>query len=350
MRPTIGACRPIRNKSPTSWCSVEQAGLGAPIGPIEPLVSIVIATHNRPAVLHQALKSLIGQTLQDWEAIVIGDACRPDTAATIAAFGDARISYIDLPVNFGEQSGPNNIGFARARGRFVAILNHDDLWFPDHLASMCGWIDATNADVVIARGAVIESSASKGSRHMILGMGRDGFYDPVTTVGFGSAQMIRRASLPRLGPWRPASQCVCESSQDWLFRAWRKGAVIATMPHLTVLMLHSGKREGSYARDTAREQEELMDAMDAPDALRVRILGNAEEPAPLKRSRYLKRWLLAALGMHPRARSFRRQYRRGAFIAMLRRTRGLPPMPEREPDADELMARYRRSSERPEAS
>ncbi|SFO56249.1 Glycosyltransferase involved in cell wall bisynthesis [Mesorhizobium sp. NFR06] len=329
---------------------MERAGQRAPSGPIEPLVSVVIATHNRPAVLHQTLKSLVGQTLQDWEAIVIGDACRSDTAATVAAFDDARISYIDLPVNFGEQSGPNNIGFARARGRFVAILNHDDLWFPDHLASMSGWIDATGADVVIARGAVIESAASNGTRNMILGMGLGGFYDPVITVGFGSAQMIRRTSLPRLGPWRPASRCVCESSQDWLFRAWRKGAVIATMPHLTVLMLHSGKREGSYARDSAREQEELMDAMNAPDALRVKILDNAEEPTPLKRSRYLKRRLLAILGIHPRARSFRRQYRRGAFIVMLRQRRGLPPMPEREPDAAELLARYRHGSEKPEAS
>ncbi|WP_027167951.1 glycosyltransferase family 2 protein [Mesorhizobium sp. WSM3224] len=329
---------------------MERAGQRAPTGSIEPLVSVVIATHNRPAVLHQALKSLVGQTLQDWEAIVIGDACRSDTATTVAAFNDARISYIDLPVNFGEQSGPNNIGFARARGRFVAILNHDDLWFPDHLTCMSGWMDATGADVAIARGAVIESAASNGSRHMILGMGRGGFYDPVITVGFGSAQMIRRTSLPRLGPWRPASQCVCESSQDWLFRAWRKGAVIATMPHLTVLMLHSGKREGSYALDMAREQEELMDAMNAPDALRVSLLGNAEEPTPLKRSRYLKRRLLAMLGIHPRARSFRRQYRRGTFIAMLRQKRGLSPMPEREPDADELLARYRHRSEKPEAS
>jgi glycosyltransferase involved in cell wall biosynthesis len=327
---------------------VEPADPRAPTGRFEPLVSVVIATHNRPAVLRQALKSLLGQTMQDWEAIVVGDACRADTATTVAAFEDARISYIDLPVNFGEQSGPNNIGFARACGRFVAILNHDDLWFPDHLASMCGWIEATGADVVIARGAVIESAASKGSRHMILGMGRDGFYDPVTTVGFGSAQMIRRTSLPGLGPWRPASQCVCESSQDWLFRAWRKGAVIATMPHLTVLMLHSGKREGSYARDTAREQEELMDAMNAPDALRVRVLGNAEEPVPLKRFRYLKRRLLAMLGVHPRARTFRRLYRRGAFIEMLRRKRGLPPMPGREPGLKELLARYRGSDGGPE--
>ncbi|TIV65821.1 MAG: glycosyltransferase family 2 protein, partial [Mesorhizobium sp.] len=125
-RPITGGYRPIPTRSPTSWHSVERAGQSAPTGRIEPLVSVVIATHNRPAVLRQTLKSLIGQTLQDWEAIVVGDACRPDTPAIVAAFDDCRISYIDLPVNFGEQSGPNNIGFARARGRFVAILNHDD--------------------------------------------------------------------------------------------------------------------------------------------------------------------------------------------------------------------------------
>ena len=167
----------------------------------------MIATHNRPAALRQALTSVMRQTLQDWEALVIGDGCKPDTAAVVAEFRDARIVYIDLPVNFGEQSGPNNIGFARARGRFVALLNHDDLWFPDHLAAMTGWIDATGADVVMARGAVIRPASAAGDPvNSIFGFGKDGFYDPVTTEAFGSAQMVRRTSLGMTGPGdRPAS-------------------------------------------------------------------------------------------------------------------------------------------------
>ncbi|WP_245275570.1 glycosyltransferase family 2 protein [Mesorhizobium sp. LNHC229A00] len=222
-----------------------------------PLVSVVIATHNRPAALRQTLFSVLRQTLQDFEILVIGDDCRPETPAIIAEFADPRIFYIDLPVNFGEQSGPNNIGFARARGRLVAVLNHDDLWFPDHLAATTGWIDATGADVVIARGAIIEPVRTRGDalKTSIYGMGKDGFYDPVVTAGYGSAQVVRRASLDWLGPWRPAGKCSCESSQDWLFRAWRKGAVIATMPHLTVLSIFSGQRpglaKGSRDRDHA---------------------------------------------------------------------------------------------------
>jgi glycosyltransferase involved in cell wall biosynthesis len=322
---------------------VKRSGQSYPAGRGEPLVSVVIATHNRPAALRQALTSVMGQTLQDFEILVVGDACRPDTAAVVAEFADPRIAYVDLPVNFGEQSGPNNIGFARARGRFVALLNHDDLWFPDHLAAATGWIDATGADVVIARGVVVEPPSAEGARlkNSIFGIGKDGFYDPVITAGFGSAQMVRRTSLDWLGPWRPASQCFCESSQDWLFRAWRKGAVMATMPHLTVLKLHSGKRKGSYVQDSAQEQEDLVNEMKAPDRLRVKILADAEEPFRPRRSSYIRRRLLAACGIYPRARAFRRKYGRGVFVTKLREIRGLPPMPEREPDLEDMLALYR---------
>ncbi|TPN02165.1 glycosyltransferase family 2 protein [Mesorhizobium sp. B2-1-3A] len=311
-------------------------------GQKSPLVSVVIATHDRPAALRQALRSVLGQTLQDFEILVIGDACRPDTAAVIVEFADPRIVYINLPVNFGEQSGPNNIGFARARGRFVALLNHDDLWFPDHLAATTGWIDATGADVVIARGVVVEPPLVDGKpvKNSIFGIGKDGFYDPASTTGFGSAQIVRRTALDWLGPWRPASQCFCESSQDWLFRAWRKGAVIATMPHLTVLKLHSGNRRGSYVEDLATEQEELVAAMETPNTLRVRVLAGADGPPRSTRATYLRRRLLAACGIHPRARSFRHRHKRGAFVALLREIRGLPPMPEREPGVRELSEIY----------
>ncbi|UDL91196.1 glycosyltransferase [Mesorhizobium sp. PAMC28654] len=279
-------------------------------------MSVVIATHNRPAALRQALRSVVAQTLQDWEILVIGDGCRPDTAAVVAEFNDDRIAYIDLPVNFGEQSGPN-----RARGQFVALLNHDDLWFPDHLASMTGWVDATGADVIIARGAIIEPTRMKGDplKTSIYGMGKDGFYDPVVTAGYGSAQMVRRASLGWLGPWRPASECSCESSQDWLFRAWRKGAVIATMPHLSVLSIFSGQRSGSYVEDTGMEQEEFINGMRMPDDLRVKILAAAVAPSRLKKSSYLKGRLWAACGIHPRSLEFRRNYGRGAFCLQTER-------------------------------
>jgi len=315
-----------------------------------PLVSVVIATHNRPAVLQQAIKSVIGQTLQDWEMLVVGDACLPDTPAAVAGFGDPRITYIDLPVNFGEQSGPNNLGLARARGRYVALLNHDDLWFPDHLSALTGWIDATGADMAFSRGAVLLPRQSTEQKYecTLLGRGLRGHYDPAVTTAYASTLLVRRQALERLGPWRPSAECVAESSQDWLFRAWRSGHVIASMPHLTVLMPQSGMREGSYLDNDAKEQIALLQAMQKPDALRLDVLEQATEPKGSSRLRYWKRRFYAACGIDPQAWSFRRNYGRGDLVERLRRKRGLPPMPAREPGVDDLRALYRKRIEQRE--
>lgn len=315
----------------------------------EPLVSVVIATHNRPLALRQAIKSVIGQTLQDWEVIVVGDGCRPDTPAAVAEFHDPRISYIDLPVNFGEQSGPNNLGMARARGIYIAFLNHDDLWFPDHLAALTGWIEASGADIATARGATVKPRKSPEAEFdfVIMGQGRKGRYDPGITTAVASTWLFRRSVRDEVGPWRPAAECVTESSQDWLFRAWRKGLVIATMPHLTVLMPHSGERPGSYVGDHADEQIELLAAMtENPDALRLRVVENAIEPKPIKSHRYWKRRFYAAIGIDPRARSWRRKHGKGTFIQKLRRERGLPPLPKRDPDLEQLRRIYRAKVEK----
>ena len=113
--------------------------MGAP-SPDTPLVSIITATHNRSNVLAYTLESVQRSTVADWEHLVIGDACTDDTALVTAGLGDARVRFHNLAENFGEQSGPNNAGFALSRGSYIAYLNHDDLWFPDHLELQLGTV------------------------------------------------------------------------------------------------------------------------------------------------------------------------------------------------------------------
>ena len=64
---------------------------------------------------------------------MVGDACADDSEQVVAAFGDPRIRWHNLPENCGNQYGPNNAGIAMARGRHIAYLGHDDIWLPDHL-------------------------------------------------------------------------------------------------------------------------------------------------------------------------------------------------------------------------
>jgi hypothetical protein len=66
----------------------------------------------------------------------------------VGSFGDERVRFVDLPRNCGEQSGPNNECLRLARGRYIALLNHDDLWTPRHLEVCTAGIERTGADLV----------------------------------------------------------------------------------------------------------------------------------------------------------------------------------------------------------
>ena len=97
------------------------------------MITVVVATYNRAIVLARSLRTVIAQTRQDWTALVIGDACTDATSQAISDLGDDRIRFVNLPNRFGEQAGPNSVGMALAETPYVAFLNHDDYWFPDHL-------------------------------------------------------------------------------------------------------------------------------------------------------------------------------------------------------------------------
>src|SRR4051812_27033830 len=105
----------------------------------EPLATVVVAAYGRPDTLRCALESVRAQTVPDWKVLVVGDSAAPGTLdATVAAMSDPRFRFVNLPERQGEQSQPNSVGVALARTDVVALLNHDDLWLPDHLDRVLG--------------------------------------------------------------------------------------------------------------------------------------------------------------------------------------------------------------------
>lgn len=96
-----------------------------------PLVSVVIPTHNRGALLRAALDSIHKQTFTDFEVIVVDDGSDEDIAAAIAGH-PCQPQFIQLPM----QSGPaaaRNRGIHAARGELISFLDSDDLWTPTKL-------------------------------------------------------------------------------------------------------------------------------------------------------------------------------------------------------------------------
>lgn len=98
-----------------------------------PTVSVIIPTYNYSNVLRCAIESVLLQTLQDFELIVVGDGCTDDSEDVVKSFDDPRVQWHNLPQNYGNQGPANRTGLEMARGEYIAYLGHDDLWLRDHL-------------------------------------------------------------------------------------------------------------------------------------------------------------------------------------------------------------------------
>lgn len=94
-----------------------------------PLVSVVIATYRRAALVPRAIRSVLDQTVANLEVIVVDDASPDDTERAVNAIDDARVRYTRHKMNRGLPAS-RNTGMRLARGKFIAFLDDDDEWFP----------------------------------------------------------------------------------------------------------------------------------------------------------------------------------------------------------------------------
>ena len=111
-----------------------------------PKVSVVIPTRNRAAFLQAAIQSVLNQTFQDFEIIVVDDASADQTAQVIQSFTDPRINYIRHETNKG-QGVTRNDGINQASGEYVALLDDDDEWLPEKLEKQVRLLDSSPSKV-----------------------------------------------------------------------------------------------------------------------------------------------------------------------------------------------------------
>lgn len=115
----------------------------------EPVVSVVIPAYNAAATIGAALASVQGQTERRLEILVVDDASTDSTVATVLdqAARDPRIRLIRLATNGGPAVARNR-GIAEARGPWIALLDADDRYAPDRLATLLRFAETQGADMV----------------------------------------------------------------------------------------------------------------------------------------------------------------------------------------------------------
>src|SRR5215510_2389269 len=109
-------------------------------------VSVIIPTHNRAEFLRSAITSVLNQTFQDFEIVIIDDASKDHTREVITNFNDVRIKVIHNRVSKGA-AGSRNIGIINTNYEYIAFLDDDDEWLPEKLKIQIYLLDNSPQEV-----------------------------------------------------------------------------------------------------------------------------------------------------------------------------------------------------------
>lgn len=99
---------------------------------LNPIVSVVIPSYNHAHFIGRALQSVLDQTYQNWEAIIIDNHSQDGTDEVVAKFVDSRITLLKINNN-GVIAVSRNVGIRAAKGKWIAFLDSDDWWMPRKL-------------------------------------------------------------------------------------------------------------------------------------------------------------------------------------------------------------------------
>lgn len=105
------------------------------------LVSVIMPSYNTANFIAESIQSVKAQTYADWELLIVDDCSTDNTDEVVAPFlSDSRIIYIKNEKNSGAAVS-RNIALKKAKGKWIAFLDSDDLWVPDKLLKQIGFME-----------------------------------------------------------------------------------------------------------------------------------------------------------------------------------------------------------------
>ena len=115
---------------------------------MEPLVSIITPVYNAEEFLEETILSVLNQTYKNWELILIDDCSKDDSYKIIERYlgMDKRIKYLKNEKNSGPAVTRNN-GINISKGKYIAFLDSDDLWYRDKLKKQIDFMEMNNKNI-----------------------------------------------------------------------------------------------------------------------------------------------------------------------------------------------------------
>jgi glycosyltransferase involved in cell wall biosynthesis len=230
-----------------------------------PRISTIIATHNRPQFLQEALDNLAAQQFLPAEVIVVDDGSGPATQRALERWQARRLPCFELHYFRQRNSGPavaRNRGVAASRGDFIHFMDDDDLMEPDalrHLAaalagvggaavSMASYALLHHGHGTLPQGAATVAPAGGDAAQVLAAMIAGQWFVPI------HGYLFTRAASARMGAWDPALGS--QEDDEFLFRAALRGVgFIAAPAALVYYRQHDGVRRATPGKpgETVRE-------------------------------------------------------------------------------------------------
>jgi glycosyltransferase involved in cell wall biosynthesis len=222
-----------------------------------------MATYNRGRHVLPSIQSVMQQSFQDFELLIVGDQCTDDTEAVISPFLSEKVRWSNQSEHSCSQSSPNNAGIELAKGANIAYIGHDDIWSKDHLASLMALFTAETGLHFAISGAIYHMPPGV-ERPQVTGIFDDQsakfshFFPP-------SSFAHRRDVIAKTGGWRDPAEIKPPVDAELLLRAAHAGFRFASTKKITVHKFAAGHRYLSGLRHTSHEQEDMLRRMREPD-------------------------------------------------------------------------------------
>ena len=234
----------------------------ATLGRAVPRVSVVIPTYNRAQLVTRAIDSVLQQTFDDFELIVVDDGSPDETADIVRRYQDSRIRLLRLVRNQGV-SRARNAGISNARGEWVAFLDCDDEWLPEKLERQMARVDldADEQTIVVYCRNYRQFGPQKRKPGRRKELPEGDVFDSLLREGttlIPSVYVVKRSALIEVGGF-DERLATSEDHDCWLRLAQRSHRFVAVQERLVVK--HNERSHARLSMDPVKtlQGQQVMD-------------------------------------------------------------------------------------------
>ena len=211
-----------------------------------PSVSVILPTYNRAHLVGRAIRSVLDQTWQDFEIIVVDDASIDNTEQVVKSFSDPCICYICHEKNRGAAAA-RNTGIGAARGKYLAFQDSDDEWSPEKLEKQLAILDASTSrvGVVYSTYCLSERADKKNIPDSNMRSKEGNIHGELLKGNFiGTPTAIaKRVCFEKMGPFDPALPAL----EDW--ELWIRFSKSYEFRFIDEPLVYSHRTRGSISTD-----------------------------------------------------------------------------------------------------